>query len=101
MARRRWEWPGGALGWQPASWREDTHLPFAYAMRPPTSLFVAKDRLNRFAAKAALAGITWTPRLCFETWRWGFADGITRAGRNLPLSYGARAQNLYRDPVFR
>lgn len=97
----RWEHPGGALGWQPATWREQTKLPFALASRPPTALAVAKERLARFAAKAAAAGFPWTPRHCFETWRWGYNDGIKRANRNLPLSYGVRGLNLYRDPTFR
>lgn len=98
---RRWDSPGGGLGWQPASWREDTRLPFSYACRPPTALFVARDRLTRFAALATVRGVTWTPRLCFATWRWGFSDGIKRANLRLPLSYEARGSNLYLDPTFR
>lgn len=95
-----WHRPGGAYGFQNYAWAEETSLPVELASNPHQAAIIAKIRLCRFAAIATSRGIAWTPRLAFESWRWGIDEAIYRTVKRLPSGYALRSVNLFNDPTF-
>lgn len=96
----KWHWAGGAYAFMPASWAEETSLPYALASNPAQAAIIAKIRLARFHAISTSRGIRWTPILAIECWRRGLEGGLKRAVRGRHSDYARRGENLFRDPTF-
>ena len=93
-----WDQAGGALGIQPDTWAEQTHLPYTLAMHRPSACIWAKERMARLAVRLIALDIEPTPYLLASIWRHGWDGAMNRRWHT--DDYGDRAQNLYDDPSF-
>ncbi len=90
----RWKDRGGALGWQPAAWKEDARgLPFSEAQNPVSARLVAIRRLERMAGELAKRGKKPTVQNLAQVWRSGLTGVVS--GRPREPDYGQRVANLY------
>lgn len=101
LEQNPWSKPGGALGFMPDSWKEETTLSYRLASDPAQATIIAKLRLARFAAIAARRGVKWTPTVAFDSWRWGIGAALHHSVNWRSSYYAERGANLFYDPSFK
>jgi len=89
-----WEKPGGALCFQPGTWREETSLPYRLASNHSQAFIVAKLRMAKFCALAISRGLRPTPRYLFDVWRYP-KYALHNLVRDRGCDYAERGSNLF------
>lgn len=100
LEKTPWRKPGGALCFQPDTWREECSLPYRLASNPAQARIIAKQRLAKFAAHAIRRGLRPTPRYLLDCWRYP-RDALHNLAMNRSCDYAQRGSNLFADPTFK